>query len=227
MRFKQYLTEIFRDGEIQTIDDLNNLIKKDCKPYLNLIKGKDPLYRGMNRSNGLFGEKKTKNKRIPSGSDLVEFKFINNWLKDNNHNDRKTNICICTSNLNSTSLFGDSYYVFPIGKISYTWMDAIDFNITDRKTGWLNFFIKDYINEVDYDTSSYKNNPSISKWENGYRNRMKKSFSDYFHTNTGFDNAYNNQYEFWFNCKSYYYISVNNIKKQINAEWDKNKQVFK
>ena len=53
MRFNQYLTEML---ELSQIEDINQLIHENCKPYLKLIKGKVPLYRGLGTSSAVWGD---------------------------------------------------------------------------------------------------------------------------------------------------------------------------
>jgi len=207
MRFKQYLQERLKPKEVPTLDEINSIIQKDCKPYLKLLKGKEPLYRGVN-SPDVFGKKNTKKDRIPRGSSNYEFGFINQWLIKNGHNNRKDNIMICTSDYKRAQRFGIVCYVFPIGKISYTWIDAKDFNENNWSTGWYSTFIIDYLENVDFNLNNFEDNPSMKEYEKNYNYKMSKPFADYFHTDENFNTAYEKGYEIWFKCKSYYYIML-------------------
>jgi hypothetical protein len=207
MRFKQYLTE----QNVPTLDEINELITSNCKPYLKLIKNKEPLYRGID-SPDIMGSKIVRQNRRPRGSMDNEFAFINQWLGDHGHN-RRDNTMICISSKGKSSAFGIPCYVFPIGKLSYTWMDSKDFNYNDRKTGWYNLFVQHYLESKYY----YDGKP-IEEYEKDYSTRMNKPFADYFHTDKGFNIAYKNEYEIWIKCKEYYYIMANWIKLR-NMKW--------
>jgi hypothetical protein len=224
MRFKQYLTEqnismdkidSFLNKEL---DKINDLIQNDCKHYLRLIKNiKTPFYRGVHNVN-TYGTKKTRNIRRSMGTSSKEFDYVNKWLDDNGHNNRTNNVVITTSNILRSIMFGNNCYIFPTGKISYTWMDAEDFNLNNPETGWYSWIMKDYIRSVDYDFNNPKDNVSMEEYESTYKTGMKKPFADYFHTDKGIDIAYKNGYEIWFKCKSYIYIHTKWLD-QMNWKW--------
>ena len=211
MKFKKYLTE----DESSDIEELNNAIQNDCKPYLKLIKGKDPLYRGMVLGDSHFmGKKRTRPNRQPLGSPQIEFDYINLWLPLNGHNSRNKNVVMCSSHKDNIETFGDPYMIFPMGNISYTWMDSKDFNYSDSKTGWDFKYIGNFLKRTDFEFKTFEDNVPIEEYDKTHR--MKKPFHKYFHTNKGFDIAYKNSYEIWFKCKSYYYININTT----NCVWD-------
>ncbi len=221
MRFKQYLTERPKPNKQPTLDEVNKLISSNCKPYINLLNNKYPLYRGIG-SPDVFGEKKTHSKRKPRGSDKNVFNFINGWLDDNWHNNRINNIVIGSSGKSSTEKFGQPCMMFPIGKFSYTWMDAEDININDSKTGWKQGFPYRYISLTGFDHRS-RNNQTVEEFEASetYKEQvvhLTKPFADYFHTDKGFNIAYQHGYEIWFHCKSYYYI-LNRWIDNKNWKW--------
>jgi len=212
MRFKQFLlTEMLDRDELM---NMNDLIHDYCKPYLKLIKGKNPLYRGMDYrtaewGNVWIGQKGVRSNRKPKGTQQFYFNKFNQWLEQNGHN-RRDNTMICTSDKEWAEGFGGHgvYYVFPYGKISYTFVESMDININDETTGWTPYTIENFFEIENFDESDFK---------------LNKPFADYFHTDEKFDLAYKKNYEIWFKCKSYYYV----IASQPNyIKWDKNKQVF-
>ncbi len=212
MKFKQYLTE--NKSKL-----INSLIQENCKPYLKLIKGKTPLYRGMDYKNNIWGDiltgqKKVRTDRKPrSHTPLKYFKIINTWLEKNGHN-RRDNTVICINDKTRLAMFGAPYKIFPLGKISYTWVDSHDFNITDNSSGWQSGMF----NYLPYIKAGKEAEDRFNK---DYKLKMSKPVIQYFHTDDNFDKGYNKKYEFWIKCKSYYYVS-----DLTGTKWDKNKQIF-
>ena len=204
MKFSQYITEKQEVTQSQ-LDYYNELIKVDCKPYLNLIKGKDPLYRGMYVGGEAAGTKKVRTDRIPKGMDKITFEKFNKWLQKNKHNRRDQSV-ICTSNLKWAKSFSSKLYViFPIGKFSYTWIASKDVNVTDNSTGWDNMSVESYFVDIEPQDDSTTSSP----------------FEFYFHTDKGFNIAYGKGYELWVKCDSYHYIQVGS-----SWVWDSKYQVL-
>ena len=115
---------------------------------------------------------------------------------------------MCTPNKKWAKGFsgsGQMYYILPLGKINYTWIESTDFHITTPKTGWRSQAWIDFIND--------EKDPLFP---------LPKPFADYFHTNKDFDIAYKNGYELWFKCKSYYYVNASTYE----IEWNTKEQVF-
>ena len=217
MKFKQYLTEMLQPSQLI---EMNQLIHKNCKPYLKLIKGKMPLYRGMNDKNVIWGdiwtgEKKVRtNRRSRGGTKPQNFKIINDWLQKHNHN-RRDNSIMCISDITRLAMFGMSYTIFPVGKMSYTWIESHDFNYSNDTSGWqggMNHYIEHI--KAGESTEEMYNREGVFK--------MKKSVIQYFHTDERFNEGYAKKYEFWIKCKSYYYVNA----QTDELEWDKNKQIF-
>ena len=219
MRLQHYINEGI-DTDEDMINDLNGILKNDCKPYLKLIKGKDPLYRGMYIENTLgnqildttsrdVGIKNVRQDRNPKGTNKTTFKKMNTWLAGNQHN-RRDDTVLCTTDDVWASGFASLYYIFPIGKISYTWIDSKDFNRNSKETGWRGGAPDMY---MDNDERSNPYNPVLSK--------LKKPFPKYFHTDTDFNTPYKKGYEIWIKCDSYYYVYVD-----LNIVWDEKYQVF-
>ncbi len=184
MRLQQYINESY-EYRSDDIDIINNYISKNCKPYLNLIKGKNPLYRGMDSQT--FGVKKVRQDRKNKGYLEKElFVKFNDLLQLNGHN-RRDNVVICTSNMNWASSFGmDVYMIFPIGNISYSWVESKDFNKNDTSTSWDYRYPRLLVKDQQFNS--------------------KVPVMDFFHTDTGFNTAYDKGYEFWIKCKEYFYV---------------------
>lgn len=187
MKFYNYLNE--------SSDDINKFIYDICKPYLNLIKriNNNVFTRSMETATSDFGIKNVRKDRTPKGMGPVVFKKFNRWLQDNNHNRRDKSVSVSAE---SHELFGDRFYFFPIGKFSYSWIESRDVNMEDNKTGWYAEAPRLYFeNPETFDTT--------------YGDALWKPFADYFHTDEGISTAYKNNFEVWFNCNSYYYVSAN------------------
>jgi len=201
MRLQNYISEsyIYLPDEINTI---NNFISKECGPYLKLIRNKNPLYRGMHHKDQ-FGVKSVRSDRRQRGYSIEVsiYKQLNEWLEENGHN-RRDNTVICTSNRDWVDQFGDLYMIFPMGKISYTWIYSNDFNISDKKTGWVPFATTQYL-EMDNDSD------------------LLKPFDEYFVTDKKFNVAYKKGYEFWIKCNKYYFV-----KDDDSIVWDEKYQVI-
>ncbi len=186
------------------VDEFNSLLQKNCKPYLQLIKSlKHPFIREMTIDNKM-GIKQVRQDRQPKGTDRIVFRRFNDWLQKNGHN-RRDNSAIAS--FVAPGIHGWAFYIFPMGKFNYTWIEAKDVNIAVDTTGW-----------KQYATDNY--NFDIDKYEGGSE-RLKKSFKDYFTTDSGYDKAARNGYEIWFNCKQYLFVQV-----VSPYEWDKKTQTM-
>ena len=199
MRLLHYINESVIQ-EIDSVDDFNELMHKNCKPYLKLIQGKDhPLYRGMSSYHGWMGEKKVRQDRIPKGMGSYQAALLNTWLKSKGHVRRDK--AVMASSSSHVRIHGDRYFIFPIGKFDYTWIRANDINIDDPLTGWYQGAVQDAIEYGFDDMKDYK--------------RLPKEFDEYFYTNKGFNIAYEEGYEIWMNPKSYYFA------REGRFEWDR------
>jgi len=230
MRLTRYLIESDFSAE-DVFDD----IKKKCKPYLRLLKGKEPLYRGLhdisdakatqvedeedvliNRTDvGLgYGIKKVRKNRKPKGTPDKDFRLLNKWLDGNQHARRDKSISTTTDKLH-VQLFGNNSWVFPIGKFDYSWVKSPDMNHTNKNTG---YFVS------SWDLSDPEKQATISEFLRAYYSgtldvRTKQADLKHFvTTNKGFDEAYRKGYEIWIDCKEYYYVLVRN-KDGFKYEW--------
>ena len=201
MRLRKYLNE-----NITTVEELNELIHKNCKYYLNITKGKYIFKRGMGFSRnidpwGKWGKKKVRQNRKPRATDKDAFIKLNKWLDKNNHVRRDK--AVMASSFQGeilSSFFGDLYWIFPIGKFNYTWIKSRDINLTDASTGWSRFAVDKYFER------------------DGYVNDIKGDFKDYFVTNSSLKTAWQSQFEIWFDCKEYYYIKAKDYKWDIHTQ---------
>ena len=103
-RVKNYeTTKIFsRRFKIKTKHTNGN-----CKPYFNLLKNREPLFRSINtnlKDNEIM-LKKVRQDRRPLGTNSKVFKEINKWLEKNKHIRRDKSV-IATSDLSYALYFG-------------------------------------------------------------------------------------------------------------------------
>lgn len=194
------------------IDDLWDDIKKKCKPYLGLLKGKQPLFRGIHDVSGtritttdmVFGIKKVRKNRISKGTPAKEFKLLNKWLEGNQHARRDRSISV-TASQDTATFFGQNSWIFPIGKFDYSWVRSPDMNHTNKNTG---YFVS------KWDLNDPEKQATIEEFLYAYYAgtldiRTKQADLKHFvTTNKGFDEAYRKGYEIWIDCKEYYYILV-------------------
>lgn len=209
MRLNRFLTE---ERTLYETDDLFNDIKKKCKPYLGLLKGKEPLFRGLHDLAGTrttttdigFGIKKVHKNRKPKGTPEKEFKLLNKWLEGNEHCRRDKSISVTADEI-TADFFGHNSWVFPIGKFDYSWVKSPDMNHANKNTGY-------FVNK--WSLTDPEKQATISEFLFAYYSgtldvRTKQAnLSHFITTNKGFDEAYRKGYEIWIDCKEYYYVLV-------------------
>jgi len=215
MRFSTYLIE-------STNENLFTDIKKKCKPYLSLLKGKEPLYRGIHdpsdalvTDGGLgYGIKKVHKDRNPKGTPLKDFKLLNKWLEGNEHVRRDQSISV-TADINSAQYFGSNSWIFPIGKFRYSWVKSHDMNHNNKKTGY--YVDSNAFGRWDDDDKVATIGDFLKAYYSGTLDSRTKEadLANFITTNKGFDEAYRKEYEIWIDCKEYYYILVKSKEGHI------------
>ena len=208
MRLKDYLNEQKMQLVTTDYDEKINIIKRDCKYYLKLLKGKKPMVRGMKADiidNNDMTKKQVRQDRRPKGMSTRTANAFNKWLEENGHVRRDRSVFLTSGIDFIKSMHGEPYYIFPIGKFNYTWVKAKDVNLTDGFTGWDAVYVEAYFRD-DF------NRDLIDGLDD---------FPKFFFTNTGFDTAYNEKYEIWMDCKEYYFIKLGDQIIQRWNEWGK------
>ena len=196
MRLNKFINEI-SDSDRFIVERFIEDIKKNCKPYLKLLKGRSPLIRGMNHAvpTDIGSKPVRKDRKSKMGHSKETMKDIDDYM-DHIHGARRTESVIAISQFSNTMrvMFGDPYWIFPIGGFTYTFVEAQDFNYGDSDWSARNFmnYIKDRRwEDPDMDDYGYDgiNHPGII-------------------VNKDFDRAYNKGWEIWFECDRYYYIQL-------------------
>ncbi len=214
MRLKGYLH--LHEGAIKTgieIEELASLIKKECKPYLNIVKKLPyPFIRYMRTrkesdpfqtyGTGLMSVRQDREPKMTPKKMVV---LINNWLEARGGARRDKSV-IATSNRNSSlyRTFGSPHWIFPVGKFKYSFVTAGDWNLPE--SGW--WEPRDF---YDYLTGkSFKDS---------------EDFEPFFYHNTHAEKAHQNMWEIWFQCKKYYFIGTNiqgtpKFVRKMNMIWE-------
>jgi hypothetical protein len=206
MRLKQRINEATETSIY--LDYLNEHIHKDCKKYMSLIHGKPPMGRGLEPYHPI-GIKDVRKDRRALGMEQKEADALNKELEKNGHIRRDVSL-FCTSKPENSGTFGRPYLVFPLDPIKgYTWLEAEDINMSGP--GWSSFAIEAWYQTEIMGGNQLKHSKILEF--------LKKPFLEHFHTNTGFDTAYQHGYELWFECNKYYYVSMRMY------EWDMAKQM--
>lgn len=213
MRLSQYINE--GHEEFPFGEDINESIHKNCKQYLKLIKGLNPLYRGMDAPYDI-GIKDVRKDRTPFGMNVDEALVLNHMLQKNGHARRDKSV-MCTSDDDHLELFGHPYLIFPLDRIKkYTWFDGPDVNM-EGHSGWTDSTIPAWVASVvgpnDWTDWSGNNVDHVL-------DKLEKPVEKFFTTNKGFNRAHKHGYEMWIECDKYYYVDTHLSK------WDKNKQMF-
>lgn len=198
MKFKSWLNENDIDVEPEFLDK----IKKDCQPYLKLLKKsnvKSPLFRGMNNRD-FFGEEMVRKNRQPSGTSPYYFPLINKLLKKKGFPSRSESI-IATFDKSHVSIFGSPYFIFPKGNFKYAYFKGTDFNwISNRASpGDLEWKFSEIVKGRGFE--SIEKDTEV----------INKSIDILMVNNKNLLDAYKKGYEIWVDCNEYYYISARHM----------------
>lgn len=203
MRLTQYITE---DTNINvTVPELADILKKDCKKYLKLLKGRIPLFRGMS-SHNLVGLKKQRKDRKAVMMIKNLLTIVNKYLKEKNL-PLRTESMICTSDESrARNFFGsNTYFVFPKDNFKFAIVRSSDINFSSSNFKWdvteLSHMASKY--SVEQDDEIY--NKIISMLDYGLDGNSQKAF----------DEAYEKKYEMWFDCNEYYYVNISDSMSSV------------
>lgn len=216
MRLKQRIDEErkygFTDYDAQSGDGsyINDIIHQECKTYLKLIKGlKTPFYRGMYTNGITVGRKQVRKDRNPYGMAKNEAEVLNKMLGANGHARRDKSV-MATSDLDHIEMFGNPFYIFPTDRMKYTWVETSDMNM-DGANGWQQETLTSWA-DIQITGPHHHHTEVLDE--------LYKPFEQWFHTNTGIREAYNNEYEIWFESKDYIFAKVGLWR------WNKAKQIL-
>jgi len=175
------------------LDNFNDLIHKDCRPYLSLIGNNNPIMRGMRTADRL-GIKDVRKDRRPLGMDKEDANVLNDWLQRKGHCRRDKSV-LCSYDSETADNFGFVHYIFPIGSFRYSWIEARDINGSYNPTGW-------HGNTVEAWIADQKKESNID--DRLILSRLRMPFEHYFHTDEGYSEMMTKRYECWIECDKYY-----------------------
>jgi hypothetical protein len=125
MRFKQVIDEAVSTGAWKA---LQNMLDKNCMPYINFLKGCDSLLlRGSKKSIKMFDKVDQRQDRKPAliGKELSV--IMDDWTKDNWGFRARSQSAFATNRIKASRSYGHTYLMFPIGKFDYAWNDDVGF----------------------------------------------------------------------------------------------------
>jgi hypothetical protein len=169
------------------VKDAGKFIMKNCKHYLGLLRGKDPLVRGMKiyvgeGGLGVLWKRSVRQDRRSRMSGPKGRVVINKFLEEYGHVRRDKSVIASSK---GRVEFKPWYRIYPIGRFDYSWVRSRDFNFDEGS--WpgdsLAWMEQDELFKVLID-------------QDGMGNIV---------TNKRFGVAYDKKYEIWMDCKEYYF----------------------
>lgn len=197
--------------EKMTEEEIANLIKENCKPYLQLLNNRTPAFRRTRNHHGILIEKQTRKNRKQRGQvPSIITSRLNEWLKKNGYAPRNESVI---GNFNADNILATLgkilYFLLPIGQFKYTYVKSFDFNITGT----------DDFNRIYLNVFNYEKDPDIESnlfiWDENDRKIIKDLQPDdlkRFFFKSNITAAIKNGYEIWFQCKKYYLLNADSAK---------------
>ena len=150
MRLNNYLIET-----TNTLDAYIPKIKKDCKPWLTIIRSNPyGIFRGMKAGNKIV-KKKVRKDRIPLDTPQEEHETVDNAFKDKfGWTPRSSGLFVTPDPMRASAYAhnaGDGYLIFPIGKVSYLFSTEISdlyFRLKNLRYKWKDADITDVQNKT-------------------------------------------------------------------------------
>jgi hypothetical protein len=155
MKFKNYLIEnVFDDINKKEANKILQLIKKDCQPYINILKklsfkyyllsGRQLGYGSLN-----FDKKKIRTDRKPKDTPIEIHEWIDDWFYKKFGIKARSSTLFCTSDKSFAISYGKIYYIFPIGDFEFIWntkkQDLYNRAYMDRGIDkYIDYFMTDY-----------------------------------------------------------------------------------
>jgi hypothetical protein len=170
-------------NEEQTdLQSLVNMLKRDCKPYINAIKScRGFLYRGYSSTTSLsnWGEgpiyfrKTTRMDRKPKDMYPGTHDKLNKlFYKKFGWKPRSEGV-FCTSDRGTTSGYGDTFFLFPIGTFKYVWSPEIEDLWTHIKSHISQRVGKSKVPDIKAIVDSYTDKDIAKAIDSGYEVSIK------------------------------------------------------
>ena len=189
MELYRYILDEASEGKLVATNnkDAIRLIMKNCKHYLGLLRGRDPLVRGMKiyvgeGGLGVLWKRSVRQDRRSRMSGPKRREVINKFLEEFGHV-RRDRAVIASSK--GRVEFKPWYRIYPIGRFDYSWVRSRDWNFDEGQ--WPG---------VDLAWMEPDVLLRVLKDQDGIGNIV---------TNKRFGVAYDKKYEIWMGCKDYYF----------------------
>ena len=197
-RFNNFIT-LKKDDEEEFNSIFIENLKKECAPYLKMVKGKE-LYRGIEGEDSAYIKKKVRTNRKPKDTPIEIHEYLDKELHRRFGWYPRSNGMFATSNFGEADIFGEVFVVFPVGPVKYLWNTK-----TEDIYKWLSDLFRNMVDpswsiKRDWYRASKEQREDFMKTISG-----KHSIIDNY-TNKGLQNAIEKEHEIVFNCKEYYGI---------------------
>jgi hypothetical protein len=201
----------------ESIWNIANIIKEDCKPFLKEF-GKKPLFRGTEKKIKTIMELKPRTDRKPRDMHISVQTELNNMYKKKFGVALRSEAVFIAPKQTTALMYGNKHFFFPRGKFDYYWNpDVPDTYVTLNKINhpWMSClndrnYIDKYIksiNAVAYSKDDYsvlvKNTLEFLKAD--FINTLQKEIVDKTIKNK--DGVHSDNNEMMFIVKSYYLVN--------------------
>lgn len=211
--------------EIKNEDDFEKygeLIKQNCKPYLNEIGDIDSnsfILRGMRNIDKQFVEKTVRKDRDPKLTPKPIHDFIDDWFKGNYQIKIRSEGIFGTGDNRRAASYGKPYAIFPIGNFDYIWSPDIP-DLTLRLEAVIAEALKQEGEKLDsqidaFDIIKTKYNSQQKLPKQVRVAILKKLRSAKYQKNKNLKQAIKSNNEIMINCDKYYAIEAGHSQKAI------------
>lgn len=206
--FKQFISE---EEQI----DLVKLLLRDCKPYIEALRGDGLFRRGVQNLGEAYiatfegdeiqySKKTVRKDRRPKDMKRGLHNLIDDWFDDQFKGIRpRSEGMFCfgeDTSIRTLSQYGEACFVFPIGEFKYVWSSRVD----------------DLYNDLDHRPDIYNDEKEFNDW------MQSKNYQT-----TGLDDAVTKKVEVMIMCDSYYAFSRLDGHAVRNAVFEAQKELMK
>jgi len=191
MRLINYINE---NMSLQEIADELESVKKLCKPYINLVKRKNPrqkfLYKGMYTSFE-FKIREVRKDREPLNMPKILHNYIDELFKKKFGVKLRSETVFVTTDVAWSIQYGTPNIIIPIGKFDYYWNPKIEDLYEDipYSTHKLAKKFEMYKEEIKIIIDGYKKNKDFKKMMDNFNGEIMLDCKSYY----AIDDKYENQ----------------------------------
>lgn len=213
--FKSFLAE--SDDRQMSFDDMIEIIKRDCKPWLDVVKnlprGKRMIYRGMSTaSTASLNKKSVRVNREPRHSDKWLHDLLNNFLFKKFGTKYRSEALFVTPSTTVAKGYthkrgetfdtGAVYLIFPIGSVDYC------FSETTKDVTW--DIMANIMPELHYDYSreGLKGDKITKAIKADIEEMIEKNERFHYVENENIGSAFKRDNEIMIKCKDFYFIML-------------------